>query len=325
MKKILIFALYAICGVVIIYLLIDSGSASGILATYNNVKPQSSSSHGKQLQFLRSYSLQTNDFTVASMILGMSPDDAQGALGGGSGSGGGGGNTVGPVGFTTSMTPDGWKDALNKRGNNYFTVNTGFKLEPIGSTTYLVEKQSDYWSGIKGNGTTATVKSAGCWLFACTNSINNLMGSTYGVNDILAKRDSSDNVEWNGTSNKWTKGKDRRDVGMRGVSVEKSVFNSFGCDITAIAEYNMTAEQAYSKINDAGFNNCVYIIYGHKSGVLSSGSDHWIVVVGLTGGSSNSEKKFQLLGNGSRGTEISINDIGTTSGTINRIYKISKK
>lgn len=324
MKKITFWLLIGLCGIALIYLLLDIGDAKEIMKNYSSLRSHNSSSHGKQLQFLRSYSLQTNDFSVASLILGMSPEEAKNSIGNGGGNGAGGGS-IGQVGFTTSMTPDGWRDALSKRNADYFSDTAGFKFVNHNGSTYLVEIQGDYWSKVKAQSSGETVKSVGCWLFACTNSINNLLGSTYGVNDILLARNSSDKVEWIDNQKLWDKGLSSRSLNQRGLAAEKPMFNSFGCDMAVISEAKMTAREAYDKIDNSGFNNCVYIIYGHKSGVLSSGNNHWLVVVGLTRGSSDSEKGFQLLGNSNRGDVKTVNEIGNQSGVIDRIYKITKK
>lgn len=315
-----IWGIVAILVVVMVYLMIDVGSASDVFRLYGSMSKDGSSNYPKSLVFLTSYTRTTGDLSLGN-ALGMSDDDIQNLLdsqdttveqGGGS-----------AVSFTTNYTRAGWEDALKQRGNDsYYSLSAGYKIVTLNGSDYLVEVQGKTYYSLIKNGTDSSIDGNGCWMFAQVNAANALNGSTYSVADALGAR-WGETISWSSSSIAWMNPAGNSDGhytdGQRTMNEETGVFSALGCSATMIEGDYMTAQECYNKMSASGFDNSVYIVYGHASGILSSGSNHWLVVVGLT------DDGFQLLGNASRNATITLSDLSGVTLPFNHLIKVSKK
>lgn len=305
-----------ISAIVMLNLLMGLGDTKSIFNSYDNLKPDTKSGLNKSLHFVEVYTRVTGDTTLAinagvdRQTVNQWSTDGTSLVGGEI--------SRGAVSHTANYTEAEWATALKSRSNDeYFKIGNGYRITEHNGVQYLVEQQSAYWNKIKGTSSN-TVSSHGCWLFAQSNAANALNGTTYSVADILETRNGAGyNASWNTNIKKWT-GK-QTTMAQRTLSEEAVVFNMLGCKATQLSSGRITAQEAYNKMKARGFNNTVYIIYGHKPGVLSSGIDHWLVVVGLT------NDGFQLLGNGNRKSTVTMSEIGSSAGTITAMFTITKK
>lgn len=302
-----------------VYLMAGSVSSKGILKSYNAVKPDSSSGFSKTLLFLQSYTQSTGDTSLA-IKKGMSQEDAEEIANGGTVVDAGDGNTTGGVTYAAGRTKSDIEAALSARASSegdvgeYFSTSSGWKITEVNGNAYLVEVQGGKWSAV-ANGSSSTVASVGCYMFACSTAINALNMSTVSIADFMHDAyPSQTNISYDKSSHSWTGYANH--VGYEG-SVASTIFNKYNLNYKSLNSKGITGEEARQIISNEGFDNCVYIIYGHKSGVLSSGSDHWTVCVGTT------DNSLYILNNGTRSVEIPVDKI-SNSGAITHILKISK-
>lgn len=323
--KVFSFIIAATFIVVCIYLMIGSGSSMSILKSYDAVKPDSTSGFSKQLMFVESYTRVTKDTTLAQK-LGISEEDAEDMANGGTLQDQGDGGTSGKETFASGRTEADLKTALDNRKANegnvgeYFQIGAGYKIVTFDNSAYLVEVQSNgkwpVFNGYDKKGNRLTVDSVGCYMFACSTAINALNNSTVSIADIMKEmRPSASNYSYSSSSHTWTGS--MTDVGQGVDSECKGVFESRGLSYGTISTGNITGTQAKDKMLQSGFNNTVYIIYGHKSGVISSGDNHWVVCIGAD------DDYLYVLNNSSRGVSVKLSDL-SSSGSITTIIKVSK-
>lgn len=308
-----------------VYLMIGSASSKSIIIAYNAVKPDSASGFSKTLLFLQSYTQTTGDTSLA-IKKGMSEEDAEEIAKGGTANDAGDGSTSTSGGATTaaSRTKEDIEAALAQRASGegdageYYSTSSGWTITKINGNAYLVEVQGAKWKSVR-NDSTNTVASAGCWMYACSTAINALNMSTVSIADILSEfRSSKTDISYDKNAHAWTGSATW--IGHGTDAQDKPIFAKYGLNYDTLkSKQNMTGEQARRIMSSEGFDNCVYIIYGHKSGVLSSGADHWLVCVGTT------DNSIYLLNNNYKGrkSEVPVSQI-SNSGAINTIIKISK-
>lgn len=310
-----------------VYLLMDSGNSASIIAVYDSVKPDSSSGFNRQLQFLKEYTALTKDTTLA-ISAGLSPEDADSMANGNLDiNDTGDGSTSTSLAYASSRTAEAWKEALQTAGANqanaaYYDAgdNGGYTITKIDGVHYLVEKQGGYWSNAKG-ASDVTIAGAGCYTFAVTTVVNNLNLTTYTVADMLNAEYGAGTITWDTATKKWAGG--GKDIGERpntpklienaGLNWKSYYGNDYTINTGADAAAIMTAE---------GFNDCLYIIYGHKKDVVSSGTDHWLVCCGVSTDRTG-ETYLHLLNNGARSTKVPVSQLAE-SGNVNKLFKISK-
>lgn len=302
-----------------VYLMVGSVSSKGILKSYNAVKPDSSSGFSKTLLFLQSYTQSTGDTSLA-IKKGMSQEDAEEIANGGTVVDAGDGSTSGGFTYAAGRTKSDIEAALSARASSegdageYFSTSSGWKITEVNGNAYLVEVQGGKWSAV-ANGSSSTVASVGCYMFACSTAINALNMSTVSIADFMHDAyPSQTNISYSKSSHSWTGYANH--VGYES-SVASTIFNKYNLNYKSLNSKGITGEEARQIISNEGFDNCVYIIYGHKSGVLSSGSDHWTVCVGTT------DNSLYILNNETRSVEIPVDKI-SNSGAITHILKISK-
>ena len=305
-----------------VYLMVGSVSSKGILKSYNAVKPDSASGFNKTLLFLQSYTQTTGDTSLA-IKKGMSQEDAEELANGGTivDPGDGSTNTGGGVTYASGRTAAEIEQALSARasgegdaGEYYSTSSGAWEITDVNGSAYLVEVQgSGKWAAVSNPD--GSVGSVGCFMFACSTAINALNMSTVSIADIMPVARASDtSISYSSSSHSWTGRADS--VGYDG-TVDAGIFNEYNLNFKSLNSKGITGEEARQIMANEGFDNCVYIIYGHKSGVLSSGSNHWTVCVGTT------DSSIYILNNGSRDVEIPVDTI-SNSGAITHILKISK-
>lgn len=313
-----------------VYLMVGSASSKSILKSYNAVKPDSSSGFSKTLLFLQSYTQATGDTSLA-IKKGMSEEDAKEIANGGTVVDPGDGSTSCGATTAAGRTKADIEAALAQRAagegdaGEYYTTSSGaWKITEVNGSSYLVEVQGAKWAAVyngknkKGN--SVYVKDNGCWMFACSSAINAVNMSTVSIADIMPEfRASNTSISYDKNSHAWT-GKATWD-GHGTDAQDKPIFTKYGLNYNTLKnKENMTGEQARQIMSSEGFNNCVYIIYGHVKGVITSSGgqgDHWLVCVGTT------DNSLYLLNNGNRDVEIPVSKIAN-SGAINTIIKISK-
>ena len=306
-----------------VYLMVGSASSKSILKSYNAVKPDSSSGFSKTLLFLQSYTQATGDTSLA-IKKGMSEEDAKEIANGGTVVDPGDGSTSGGATTAAGRTKADIEAALAARASGegdageYYSTSSGWTITEINGNAYLVEVQGAKWKSVR-NSSTDTVASVGCWMYACSTAINALNMSTVSIADILQEfRSSKTNITYDKNSHAWTGSATW--IGHGTDAQDKPIFAKYGLNYNTLKnKQNMTGEQARQIMSSEGFDNCVYIIYGHKSGILSSGDKHWLVCVGTT------DNSIYLLNNNYKGrkAEIPVSQI-SNSGAIDTIIKISK-
>lgn len=312
-------------GFIMIYLVSDSGSAEGILSQYGTLTNGGHAGITPQLQFLRIYTMTTGDTTLA-LRAGLSLDEIEQLVDEGHiGDDGDNGGTSGKETFASGKTVEEWKKALKERADNegnvgeYFQVGAGYKIVEFNGSAYLIEVQSNgKWPVYNGteNGEIVTVDSVGCYMFACSTAINTLNNSTVSIADIMKEmRPDKSNYSYDSNAHTWTGSMTK--VGQGVDSECKGVFTSRGLSYGTISDKSLTGAQAKDVMLKEGFDNTVYIIYGHKSGVISSGSKHWVVCIGAD------DSNLYVLNNGSRGVEVSLDKL-SNSGDVTTIIKVSK-
>ena len=164
-----IWGIVAILIVVMVYLMIDVGSASDVFRLYGSMSKDGSSNFPKSLVFLTSYTRTTGDLSLGN-ALGMDDDDIQSLLdptdGSTGDSNGGGSSQSKTVMGSAGLTYDELMQAARTSGTDSYyssySVNTS-----IGNKYYFAEKQSS--SGgmdIIPPGSQSTIKHDGCFMYA---------------------------------------------------------------------------------------------------------------------------------------------------------------
>ena len=305
-KKFLGYVGWILAGALILFILVDYKAHSDLAEIYASLdQGTASAADMKKLEFLSSYIKATEDISIMGKINGTWTDTQPGDTpiidepGDGSGLNGGDGSS-GQVGTTDSYTVEGWKEALAKNNCPYYELNKGYKIETINGVSYLTERQNvGYWKNLGDSDGKSTVDGVGCWLFAMTNAANNLNGTTYSVKDVLEKRNSSDHVSWDSSTNMWISTMKNRGVGHNfyGLSANVAAFDYMGCTVSELQANVGTVKDLHTILSNEGFDNCVYIAYFHTK-LTSHGGCHWMAIVGID------EDSIYVLGNGSRGAEI---------------------
>lgn len=228
-----------------------------------------------------------------------------------------------PDGITADYTQESWETALAQNGlDAYYAIGAGFGVTTHNGATYIVCKQTRTYYGNIKNGSNSSVAGVGCWIFAQVNAANALNGTTFSARDALQARWQC-TIDWGGDAWLNPSGNENGQLSVgfnaSGQDAEDRVWQLLGVKAELLSSSDMTAQECYDLIASNGWDNCCYIVYGHKSGVLSSGNDHWLACVGQT------VDGFQFLGNGSRGDTKSIGEIGNTSGVFTRVLKITRR
>ncbi len=332
LKNVIGWSLAALLLVIVVYLVIDLGSAGEVLEHYASLTGTPVSNYNKTIIFLSSYIKETGDLSIAE-ALGMSEEEAKQLLNPDttdtSEETGAGGQ------LASGKTEEAWKEALSNCGNSaYFSVGAGYDILTIDGNDYLVCKQGkgyyDYLENSKkSDGTIVSVDDVGCWMFAQVNAAMALNNTVYSVSDTYGIRGNI-SLSWN-SSNYWdyVVNGSHQDcsnfkVGYGTGGNESGVSSYLGIKEESLSTSSRDADSAWQYVNDnIDFSKDVAIIYCHTRGVTCSSTgqgDHWLVVVGV--GSDANGKYFEFLGNGTRGHKKYTNDM-TGTGAVTNIIRIS--
>ena len=313
----IIFFVFLITSIVgLVYLLIDLSNNKDIVTVYNKVgSSKSVNINGmKKLNFLSTYVKETGEYGVAIMkgyddaSLTDYEDEQENEEEPEEGTGNTG---SGEVVFASSMTKEGWQEALTKKNHPYFTTGAGYRIYEINGKAYLREVQNSTYYGDCKNGydwvyndkgeiTNSSIGGVGCFMYSVVNATNNLLGSTYSVESLVPffVTDSgttdgwSNKVVWDSSTNKWKN--EVRDP--NGNIVNKPLrlnvagnTNNIRAATIFMNNNNLSVENmntagtmksVYDKLINWGFDNCVYILYCHTEGTSHNGC-HWQVCVGV--------------------------------------------
>ena len=152
----------------LVYFMIGMGNSTDIFRQYDSIKPDSSSSYSKSLQFLTSYTLGTGDTSLA---------------------------------FNYGLTEE---DIYQMTSNGYVGGSSGGGGGSISSHGHIAYKQSSYSNSISSG---ATISGEGCGWCSLTSAMAELNPDVCGsINpaDWLSIMDSSVKSKWGSSGMSWS-------------------------------------------------------------------------------------------------------------------------
>lgn len=341
-RKIFIRTIVGAYALVVVYIMSGITINMSVLRAYNDVKPDSASGFTKSLNFLQTYTQITGDVTLA-VKKGFSKEDAEDMVAGGS-------SLINNItGVTASDSTvyaangrskeeiiealDNAKKSAGAAGD-YYTIGDNWRLTEVNGKYYLVEVQtSGKWNSVRQQGfsdtnANASVGASGCFAFACVNAINAINNTTVSVSNALdvlwptgCLKDYETSYSYSNTANKWTG--TVADLNQRNNENERALFAKYGLQ----EDYKVTQGVAGitalgAKEGNTDFNNSVYIFYGHRTGVFTDDTNHWLVCVAADADS------IYVLGDnvsdGKDGVIVKVDKSILSGGDITTVIKVHK-
>lgn len=317
--RIVLWVIVAVLVPIMVYLMMDVGSASEIFKRYDSLKPSSSSSYSKAIAFLNTYIQSTGDISLAEAV-GVPEEELQQYID--PPAGGGGGNSVTPP--WTSGTVNTALEA--KYQGTDIGVSKGcslWKVQKDGNKAYIMQYQGNsVWGSIQ-NSSSQSLKSHGCMFFTCSAAISLATGNVVSVDDILTK--VGYNVRYQ--SGAYSIGVYLPKVGYNSdytyndgtVCAPDAILNRFG---VANAGSNIDT------LKSSDFDKCFFLVHAINDATnhyLSSGSsgEHWFLIVGKSGA------QYAIVnGSGSAGGSggsIGYCSVDYVNSHLNNIWKVEMK